>query len=537
MKKLLLISILLFSSILLLSSCGLPLKIYNKVAADNTEDETGLRFYLQSDGTYSAAVSEDNTYKKIEIPSTYNGKTVTRVFAYGSFDGFFNDGNDVVEEIYIPEGVTEIGDYAFNGFKNLKKINIPNGVTSIGKKAFAYCKNLESINLPDSVTYIGKYAFCESYILGEVNLGEGIEVIGESAFYNCYSLSNITTGSNIAFIGEDAFFHSGLSRIDIKDMSAWCNVYIGDHEDVELLPYVNLFFEGEIIKDLVIPEGVKHISNSAFNYCNSIESVSIPGTVKQDVVPAFKNCYNLKEINVAENNTVYESIDGVLYAKDDKILLLYPNCKQGASFTVPDGVKSISQTAFTERVAFTSITLSDSVAFVESQTFEKIDYLTEITLGKGITSDAIDFLFCCKNLMYVWVSKSNEAYTSINGVLYSKDEQTLVFYPKVITVTSFTVPSHVTSIGEKAFWGCENLTSIELPEILSSINDYAFAYCSSLVSVRIPSSVTSIGRFAFYNCQSLESVKMTNDTISIGSNAFSECPKLTNFDILPKDEQ
>ena len=98
-------------------------------------------------------------------------------------------------------------------------------------------------------------------------------------------------------------------------------------------------------------------------------------------------------------------------------------------------------------------------------------------------------------------------------------------------LTSITIPNSVTSIGNSAFDGCSSLTSVTIPNSVTSIESSAFYNCSGLTSVSIPNSVTSIGKFAFDGCRGLTSVTIPNSVTSIGDWAFSGCSGLTNVTI------
>ncbi len=98
-------------------------------------------------------------------------------------------------------------------------------------------------------------------------------------------------------------------------------------------------------------------------------------------------------------------------------------------------------------------------------------------------------------------------------------------------LTSVNIPSLVTSIGDNAFCGCEKLSSVDIPSSVESIGDNAFTSCTKLTSVNIPSSVTSIGEDAFYFCTSLTSVTIPNSVTRIGASAFNFCTSLTSVAI------
>jgi hypothetical protein len=184
-----------------------------------------------------------------------------------------------------------------------------------------------------------------------------------------------------------------------------------------------------------------------------------------------------------------------------------------------------------------------------AQTFFYCISLTSVTLGSGVTSIENEAFGGCTSLTTINVLSGNNAYTSENGILYSKDKKTLVAYPAGKTgtftipsgvtnigfeafsfnsLTSLTIPSSITSIGSKAFHRCFNLASITIPNSITEIVDYTFSSCISLTNVTIPNSITKIGSGAFYDCTSLTSITIPNSVIEIGSDAFDYCPNLTS---------
>ena len=156
----------------------------------------------------------------------------------------------------------------------------------------------------------------------------------------------------------------------------------------------------------------------------------------------------------------------------------------------------------------------------------------------------------CSGLRLFTVSPNNTHYKSINGLLLSKNGNTLiagingnVVIPDSVTsigdyafyncsgLTSVTIPDSVTSIGEYAFYYCSGLTDITISDGVTSIGGYAFGYCSGLTSITIPDSVTSIGRYAFNGCSGLTSVTIGDSVTSIGYCAFYKCRGLTSVTI------
>ena len=165
----------------------------------------------------------------------------------------------------------------------------------------------------------------------------------------------------------------------------------------------------------------------------------------------------------------------------------------GVTYTIT----SISSYAFFDCSNLTSVEIPNSVTSIGEGAFYSCSGLTSVTIPNSVTSIGRMAFYTCSSLTSIDVAIDNTNYSSIDGVLFNKDQTSLIQYPGA-KQGAYTIPNSVTSIGERAFYGCSDLTS-----------------------VTIPNSVTSIGMYAFYGCRSLTSVTMGNEITSIGGGAFS----------------
>ena len=208
--------------------------------------------------------------------------------------------------------------------------------------------------------------------------------------------------------------------------------------------------------ELIIPDGVTSIGDSAFRNCTSLTSITIPNSVTSIGEGAFAYCTSL------------------------------------ASITIPDGVTSIGQSAFEDCRNLTSVAIPDSVTSIEDSAFARCTSLTSVAIGNGVTRIG-DFVFPDRtgltSLHYTgdmasWLEKTwHDKIMSRDLVLYidgNKVEGEVV------------IPDGTVAIRADAFSGQTSLTSITIPDSVTSIGSYAFSGCTSLTSVTIPDSVTSI---------------------------------------------
>lgn len=194
-----------------------------------------------------------------------------------------------LQNITIPNSLTEIGYCAFTGCTNLTSITIPDSVTEIGERAFYSCTSLTSVNIPDSVTTIGSQAFYRCRNLTSIAIPNSVTSIKYGTFYDCSSLTSITIPDSVTSIENYAFYVcTSLTSITIpKSVTS-----IGN----------GVFQSCSSLTSITIPEGVTSIGEWTFGYCSSLISITIPNGVKIIKECAFYGCSNLETfISKCEN--------------------------------------------------------------------------------------------------------------------------------------------------------------------------------------------------------------------------------------------
>lgn len=197
-----------------------------------------------------------------------------------------------IYEVEIGEGVTSVGDWAFNACCNLKSVNMPVGITSIGNGAFYGCSSLSSIKIPKEVTYIGYGAFSGCSTLYGIIIPEGVTIINNATFRGCSNLYYVIIPEGVTSIGDRAF--SGCSCLSSVNIPNSVTV-IGSNA-----------FSGCNFTSINIPEGVTSIGYSAFSGCHNLTSINIPEgvtTIKKDT---FNGCTSLKSVIIPASVTTIE---------------------------------------------------------------------------------------------------------------------------------------------------------------------------------------------------------------------------------------
>ena len=268
------------------------------------------------------------------------------------------------------------------------------------------------------------------------------------------------------------------------------------------------------------PDGdtVTKIMGGGFFADEALVAIYVPESVLEITTDGWSAASNFASISISPNNTVYASLDGVLYSKDLTTLIKYPVAKVGATFDIPAGVTTIGFGAFANATNLTSVNIPASVQAIETSAFQSCSALTSITIPDGVATISGGVFANCRSLSSINLP---ESITSIEENAFGYCE----------SLTSFTVPSGVTSIPKDAFSNCKSLADIKLHDKITTIGPKAFNYCSSLKQITIPASVTRIYERAFSSCTSLESVVIPDGINTVYAGTFQLCSSLSSITI------
>lgn len=373
-------------------------------------------------------------------------------------------------EVTFPAEMTTLGGYAFSGCSALSKINFNAKLDSIGENAFTGC-GMKKVVLPQSLRAIGDGAFSNSLKLEEIEFPAGLQTIGNTVFYKCAALSGVTFPSGLKSIGMGAFY------------------------ECTSLSYINF------------SENISFIDSNCFYGCSALKSVEIPTSITSVSSGMFYNCTSLTDVKL--HNGITELGKSVFYS-----------CTSLASVDLPAGLTTISNSLFNRCSALTEITIPENVTMIDENAFRECTSLTKLFIPKNVEVIGDVMVLGCTSLKDIEVDTENRFFTSVDGVVLSKDETVLVAYPAGRTDV-YVMPESVTDISGYVFNSNPNISGIVLSKNLKRIGTSAFYSCPGITEIEFPESLESIGDLAFFINMGLKSVKLPNRDITIGNNAFS----------------
>lgn len=410
-----------------------------------------------------------------------------------------------LKNITISEGVKDIGAYAFKN-SGIKSASIPASVTSISDGVFVNCSNLETVDVasantayssvdgvvfnktvtdliyyptgkageytvPGTVTTI-KQSSCEgTKKLTKITLPPSVKKIEDSAFENS-SLSELAFSgtSGLETIGKRAFIWAHLSNVTIPasvKLLEWGAFYGQNGNDS---------FDGQGLKTVTVEDNsqLKEIGAEAFRGNKKLEKFEFKGTCKLEKIrnAAFRDNYSLPSFTFPQTIT-----------RIDESAFNGCSSMKSATFKEPSSFVFVGSGSF-QNCGLENLKLPESVTTIGQSAFNSCDKLVSIDLPKTTTNvDPRAFQFCTK-LTSINVDDANTMYSSVDGVLLSKDKETLKVFPPGKANDNFTLlPPSIKTIGEYAFYYCKNLKNVTIPNKVTKIEKAAFQLCENLNTI------------------------------------------------------
>ena len=531
----------------------------------------------------SIVVEEDNPY--------YDSRNDCNALIYDPGSYYYNEVTLIqgCKNTVIPNSVTHIGSYAFYE-SDLTEIAIPASVEYIGSCAFEYCYELEKVycfgeavketdydvfyGCWDLTIYVPEYLVSEyqsTYPWNEYNI-EAISLEEESVTidYGSYELT---------------FFVSNASN---AECIVYCSEYPDESTEIIIPSTVT-------ISDIKF--NVTYINNDAFDYCYNLTSIEIPASVNYIGYSAFYDCSNLEKIycyaesvpetyyedpfqNTSDNLIIYvpeESLNNYQesypwynytikpipapeygeeitiqyedYSLRFVIINTYPyecevslaeNNYSSVDIVIPSGVTIRGYSCKVTTIAgqgfgssyISSVKIPNTITHIGWEAFYYCNNLTSVKIPSSVIFIENSAFRYCNNLETIEVQGGNAVYDSrnnCNAIIETENNKLIAGFKTSV------IPNSVTSIGEYAFYDCDNLTSLtfDANSQLATIDSQAFYDCDNLTSIEFPNSLTIIDDYAFYSCDKLEEISFGEGSqlTTIDSQAFAYCSSLTEIAI------
>jgi len=376
-----------------------------------------------------------------------------------------NEANVTIPAALGGKRVYKIEEAAFYQNTSINKLVIlDNTVGYIGQGAFANCTNLKEVSLGNSVNNISYYAF-QNTAITEIKIPASLETIRSTTFYHCEKLTNITIDNkNVHF----AVIDSVIYELDSAE-----------NREMILYPYA------KTNTTFTVADKVKSIASEAI-INPYLETINIPASVNNIALSSYAlTTPKLRAINVNSANSIYSSINGVLFSKDKKTIYLYPAGRTDISYQIPSGTTNIAKDAFYNTSYLKQIIIPNTVTNIETEGFGYAKGLEEITIPSSVKEFGAQLFVECPNLRKVTISANAEVLSYLT-------------FRECESLEEVIVNGNIKTIIKGAFYYCPKLTKVTLPNSLERINFGAFWDCRGLKNITIPKNVVLIEECAFY---------------------------------------
>lgn len=410
-----------------------------------------------------------------------------------------------LKNITISEGVKDIGAYAFKN-SGIKSASIPASVTSISDGVFVNCSNLETVDVAsantayssvDGVVFnktVTDLIYYPTAKAGEYTVPGTVTTIKQSSCEGTKKLTKITLPPSVKKIEDSAFENSSLSELAFSGTSGLETIgkraFIWAHlsnvtipASVKLLEWGAFYgqngnnsFDGQGLKTVTVEDNsqLKKIGAEAFRGNKKLEKFEFKGTCKLEKIrnAAFRDNYSLPSFTFPQTIT-----------RIDESAFNGCSSMKSATFKEPSSFVFVGSGSF-QNCGLENLKLPESVTTIGQSAFNSCDKLVSIDLPKTTTNvDPRAFQFCTK-LTSINVDDANTMYSSVDGVLLSKDKETLKVFPPGKANDNFTLlPPSIKTIGEYAFYYCKNLKNVTIPNKVTKIEKAAFQLCENLNTI------------------------------------------------------
>lgn len=283
------------------------------------------------------------------------------------------------------------------------------------------------------------------------------------------------------------------------------------------------------MSNIIIPNSVTSIGDSAFSYCIGLSSISLPDNLETLGSSAFYKCVRLRSITLPQNITFIGAS-------------AFKECYRITNATIGNGQFNLEADVFSGCTAIRQVTILDSADAISS------DLLLSLTAN---ATDSIDVSFIGPNCFHYlgedfpldkYILAEGDYYVDEIGVFYqinSDGTAALVYSPCELKAEEYTILSSistddgsesytVTTIADAVFKDHTSLKEVIIPDSITTIGNFAFQNCSGLTKVTIPESTNAVGDCAFYNCQGITQLVIPESITTLGSFAFQNCIQLSN---------
>ena len=409
------------------------------------------------------------------------------------------------------------------------KINITNNIERIEKNAFVSLKivNLDFSNA-NKLIYIGESAFAKNDYLTNVTFNDALTYIGKGAFAENSKLENIifADSSNIEFIEATAFNKTSYMSSKAGQRIVLGKVlYQASSDDLKATELNNLgniygisngIFKNSSLQSITLPETLRYIGSEAFYGCSSLKEINIPSSVSTIDTSAFENCKAVTTISLGNvESSALTTISNKAFKGLTKV----------EEIILPNNVTTISQEAFSgcSNLVNFVISTASKLETIDNKAFYGNTNLESINLPSTLKTIGDSAFYNTKKMTNIDINLATSQLEYVGDSAFENSK-----------ISFINLPSTLSYLGSEAFKGCTSLSTVvfgdlaftnsENPAILKS----TFENCKELHYIKLPNAITSIEEDAFYKASLKDGIDSVAE--SIHNNAFRSSSFEDSFD-------